>query len=119
MPRRPRLVLPRVPHHVVLRGNNRRVLFSSKRDYEMFLFFLWRALERGGCGLHAATLMSNHVHLLLTPADADALSGFVKSVAQRYAQLRNVKRDSSGKLFEERFFSRPVLTERQVAVVTG
>jgi putative transposase len=112
-------VIPRTPHHIVLRGNNRRVLFSSKRDHEMFLFFVWRALERGGCGLHAATLMSNHVHLLLTPADAGALAQFVKAVAQRYAQLRNQKRGSSGKLFEERFFSRPVLTERQVAIVTA
>ena len=117
MARKPRIVLPTIPHHVVLRGNNRRLLFSTAGDYQMFLFFIGLALEKSGCALNAITLMSNHAHLLLTPPKEDSLSRCVKALAQRYAQLRNEKRDASGKLFEERFFSRPVLSEQQVAVV--
>src|SRR5262249_23279473 len=70
-------------------------------------------------GLHALTLMSNHAHLLVTPRHQHDLAAFVKPLAQRYAQLRNEKRNASGKLFEERYWSRPVLTELQVAVVTA
>jgi REP-associated tyrosine transposase len=119
MARKPRIVLPTMPHHVVLRGNNRRVLFSHRGDYKMFLFFLRLALERSACTLSAITIMTNHVHLLLTPPEEDSLARCIKSLAQRYAQLRNEQRDASGKLFEERFFSRPVLSEYQVGVVTS
>ena len=85
----------------------------------MFLYFVWLALERTKCVLNAATLMSNHVHLLLTPLEEKELSRFVKMVSQRYAQLRNEKRGGSGKLFQERFFSKPVLSEIQLAIVTA
>jgi putative transposase len=119
MARQERIVLPGLPHHVVVRGNNRRLLFSSPDDYTMFLCFLARAIHTRACRLHALTLMSNHAHLLMTPADEDDLSACVKSFCQRYAQYRNKKRDASGKLFEQRYFSRPVLDERQVAIVTS
>jgi putative transposase len=101
-----------------MRGNNRRILFT-RHDHEMFLFFVWHALQRTSCVLNAATLMRNHVHLLLTPGNEKDLSRFVKMVGQRYAQLRNQKRGASGKLYEERFFSKPVLNELQLAIVTA
>src|SRR5438105_13730067 len=117
MARQQRIVLPGFPHHVVVRGNNRRTLFSFSNDYKMFLFFLADALQRRQCRLNALTMMSNHVHLLLTPAEEASLSACVKSFSQRYAQFRNAQRDASGKRVEERFFSRPVLTEAQVGIV--
>src|SRR5262249_51644078 len=89
----------------------------SIEDRQMFVFFVSRALKRSNCAMHALTMMSNHVHLLVTPADEDDLAIFVKALAQRYAQLRNQKKGASGKLFEQRFFSRPVLTEQQIAIV--
>lgn len=116
MSRKARSVLPAVPHHVVLRGNNRRRLFSYPHEYERFIFLLGRRLIVGDCALHAAALMTNHVHLVLTPATERALSSFVKTVAQRYAQMRNLARCGSGRLFEERYFSRPILSEQQLAV---
>src|SRR5262249_9187154 len=117
MARQRRIVLPGFAHHVVVRGNNRRLLFSYSDDYKMFLFFLAHALERRHCRLNAITMMSNHVHLLLTPAEESSLAACVKSFSQRYAQFRNKQRGASGKLFEQRFFSRPVLTEAQVGIV--
>src|SRR5262245_7810080 len=106
MARAPRIIVPGLPHHVVLRGNNRRRLFSSKLDYRMFLYFAGLSLKRCQVGLHALTLMSNHAHLLVTPRHQHDLAAFVKPLAQRYAQLRNEKRNASGKLFEERYWSR-------------
>jgi REP element-mobilizing transposase RayT len=63
--------------------------------------------------------MANHVHLIVTSADADALSHFVKLTAQRYAQARNLRRDGSGKLFEERYRCLPILTDAQLAAATA
>jgi putative transposase len=121
MPRRPResQVVPHFPHHVTLRGNNRRRLFSYPGDYARFISFVVAALERCDCRLHALTLMANHVHLIVTPASAGALAAFVQRFAQAYAQWRNRRRDSSGKLFEERYWCRPLLTAEQVASATA
>lgn len=59
--------------------------------------------------------MSNHIHLIVTPAHERALSAFVKRFAQRYAQYRNRRRDGSGKLYEERFWSEPILSDESLA----
>jgi putative transposase len=63
--------------------------------------------------------MSNHVHLVIVPPTKDSLSDFVKCFAQRYAVYRNRKRRSSGKLFEERFYSVPIRSEAQLAITIG
>jgi len=117
--RQTRLTLAEFPHHVTLRGNNRRRLFSYASDYRRFLWDLMRAQRLWSCTVHAVALMTNHVHLIVRPPDDRALSRFVKSFAQRYAQLRNQRRQSSGRLFDERFWSRPILNERQLAITTS
>lgn len=119
MPRTPRQVLPGVPHHLVLRGNNRRVLFSYPRDYLHFLGLLKRNLLSTCVLLHAYCLMRNHVHLFVTPPEPTSCAQLVKGVAQRYAQSRNRRFGASGKLFEQRYFSTPVRSERHLALVTA
>lgn len=116
MPQPSRTVVPGAPHHVALRGNNRRVLFTRREDYEQFLFYASCAKQKVPIDLHAAALMTNHVHLVLRPPETDSLSDFVQHLAQRYAQYRNDKRGSTGKLFERRFFSKPIVDEAQLAV---
>lgn len=111
--------MPGLPHHVILRGNNRRRLFSYSTDYERFMSYLARAVRKTGVKLHALSLMANHVHLIVTPADAGVLARFVKLTAQRYAQVRNLRRDGSGKLFEERYTCVPILTDEQLAATTA
>jgi putative transposase len=118
MPRSARIVLPDYPHHVILRGNNRRRLFSYRSDYTKFLFLLGDVLPRDGTLLHALAMMTNHVHLVLTARDAAAMAATMKSVAQRYALYRNRRRESTGKLFEERYRCFPILDTEQLGVVT-
>jgi len=103
------------PNHIVCRGNNRRRLFSFPRDYLSYLRLLSAALERHECLLHGLCLMTNHVHLLLTPPTIEATSKAMQQVNQRYAQLHNHKRKGSGKLFEQSFESDPVESERHLA----
>lgn len=114
MGRKRRLVVAGQPHHVYLRANNRRILFSSRGDRLFWLACLRRALDATKCQLHQLTLMTNHVHMILTPPDDKSLSAMMKSLNQRYAQLRNQKRAASGKVYEERFRSKVIVDEPQM-----
>ncbi len=77
-----------------------------------------RQLDRVEISLNAFCLMTNHVHLVLTPATKAALGKFVKGFAQRYAQIRNRRLRASGKLFEERYYSKPIASVRHLALAT-
>ena len=114
--RKPRIVIPDHPHHIAIRGNNRRRLFSYVSDYQRMLWDIGRALSSFEIVLNALVLMSNHAHLILVPRFKEALSGFMKTFQQRYARYRNHRRRGSGRLFEGRYFSSPILTEEQLAV---
>jgi putative transposase len=111
MPRQLRIVVPGVPHHVVLRGNNRRRLFSNNADRLFWLQCLDRAMKATHCALHQNSLMTNHTHLIVTPPTIESLPTLVKRACQRYAQCRNDRLNASGKLFEQRYYSEPVADE--------
>src|SRR5688572_2568212 len=115
MPRTARIVGPGLPHHVILRGNNRRRLFSYPLECRRLLALIAVAARQFGCAVHAYCVMTNHLHLVLTPHSAEALAKFVQRFAQRYAQMRNRARGGSGKLFEQRFSSKPIKSDGQLA----
>ena len=119
MTRPHRRVIPGVPHHVVHRGNNRRHIASHAFDYWRLLEFIADAAERWRCSVHAVALMSNHLHLLVTPPEEDALPRLVQSFAQRYAEFRNRQRRATGKLFEQRYFSIALQNDVAVGCVTS
>lgn len=113
------VVIPNQPHHVILRGNNKRRLFSYRSDYRFFLIRLREASREYGVPIHTIMQMTNHVHLVVTPSSVQDLSKFVACFARDYAQRRNRKRCSSGKLFEERFKAKPIKSEEQMAITTA
>ncbi len=102
MPRKPRFYLPGVPAHVVQRGNNRQAVFFSDGDYKTYLGWLDEACERHGCVLHAYVLMTNHVHLLLTPEKRDSISRVIQFVGRKYVTYINHLYGRSGTLWEGR-----------------
>jgi putative transposase len=116
MSRSTRVVIPGFAHHIITRGNNRRTIFSYPRDYLKFMTHVGKALETSQCRLHAMTLMRNHVHCIATPACQNDLSIFVKRFSQRYAMYRNKQRGGSGKLFQDRYYSKPIQDERYLAI---
>jgi putative transposase len=121
MSRRPRheLVVPGLPHHVVLRANNRRNLFASTHDRLRFLRFVADADGPGACGVLALALMTNHVHLLIDAPSFEETWRWIKRIAQRYAVHRNRERGASGKVFEQRYGLKAVTSERQLAATTA
>jgi len=72
--RLPRLVIADQPQHVIVRGNNRSDIFCAEADYQFYLEKLQLACDKHDCKIHAYILMTNHVHLLLTPHAEDGLS---------------------------------------------
>lgn len=105
MPRLPRLKLPNTPLHIIQRGNNRSVCFGSDEDYRFYLDHLTDISAKVGVAVHAYVLMTNHVHLLVTPQDAEGASQLMKRLGQRYVQYFNRAYQRTGTLWEGRFRS--------------
>ena len=105
MARLPRYNLPGQPQHVILRGNNRTIIFVAEEDYHFFLDCLKDAALRYGCAIHAYVLMTNHVHLLLTPEREESIGKTLQSVGRRYVQYFNSTQKRTGTLWEGRYRS--------------
>ncbi len=103
MPRKPRMFIPGLPAHVVQRGNNRQAIFFEQDDYLVYLSFIAEAIDRYGCNLHAYVLMTNHVHLLMTPLNDGAISRSLQSTGRHYVPYINNKLGRTGTLWEGRF----------------
>jgi putative transposase len=114
MPRRPRLSLPGIPWHIIQRGNNRAVCFHAEEDYQYYLHYLKEFADKFECAIHAYVLMTNHIHLLLTPAKADSAALMMKHLGQRYVQYINRTYRRTGTLWEGRFRSCLTQTEDYV-----
>jgi len=105
MPRRPRVHLPGQPLHIVLRGHNREACFFAEEDFHIFLHWLGESLKTSGIALHAYVLMTNHVHLLITPKRAEDVPGLMISIGRRYVQYINKTYRRTGTLWDSRYKS--------------
>ena len=111
MPRRPRIELAGMPQHLVQRGVNRSPCFFAEEDYHCYLHWLKEAAAKWRCAIHAYVLMTNHVHLLLTPSDVHGPAKLMQSVGRRYVQYVNRHYRRTGTLWEGRFKSSAVQAE--------
>ncbi len=102
MPRKPRMYLPGVPCHVIQRGNNQQACFFTEQGYHFYLECLTDACHRYGVSVAAYVLMTNHVHLLMTPEEKDGISRVMQSLGRRYVQYVNKACRRSGTLWEGR-----------------
>lgn len=112
MARLPRLTLPGYPHHVIQRGNNRQVIFDSPQDYQLFLDLLYDYARKFDVAVHAYVLMTNHFHLLVTPQTDDGLPQMMQAVGRRYVRHFNDSHQRSGTLWEGRYKSTLIQTDR-------
>ena len=112
MARLPRLTVPGYPHHIIQRGNNRQAIFASTDDYQVLLALLDENTQKFGVALHAYVLMSNHFHLLASPQTAEGLPQMMQAVGRRYVRYFNDKEGRSGTLWEGRYRSTLIETDR-------
>ncbi len=111
MPRPPRSFASHVPVHLTHRGNNGQDIFTRAQDFAAFRHFLKKAADRHGVSVNAYVLMTNHVHLMLTPDESCAISKAMHWVSRRYAAYFNLRHKRSGMLWQERFFAANITVE--------
>lgn len=105
MPRRARQVVAGIPVHVIQRGHNRQACFFADADYRFYLRQLEEQSKNQGCSIHAYVLMTNHIHMLVTPNEKNSVSALMKYVNQRYVRHVNRIYERTGTLWEGRFRS--------------
>lgn len=111
MPRLPRIDLPGIPQHVVQRGNDRRPCFFQPIDHVRYLDELRTAATRSGCAIHAYVLMTNHVHLLVTPGAVGQVGAMTQALGRRYVRYVNDRYGRTGTLWEGRYKACPVQSD--------
>lgn len=114
MPRLPRPDLPGIAQHIVQRGNDRLPCFFAEADYRRYLTHLREAASKHDCAVHAYVLMTNHVHLLVTPQAPGQVSRMMQSLGRRYVSYVNATYHRTGTLWEGRFKACLVDSERYV-----
>ncbi len=111
MARLPRLTLPGLPHHILLRGNDRQPIVRTDEDRQQLLDLLASHAADHRVALHAYVLMDNHLHLLATPED-ERLPLWMQAVGRRYVRFFNDRHGRSGTLWEGRYRSTVLQPER-------
>ena len=105
MARLPRLSIPGLAHHIVQRGNDRQAIFHDSADYGFMLALLAENCRRFGVAVHGYVFMTNHFHLLATPATADGIPLLMQALGRRYVRHFNQRQGRSGTLWEGRYRS--------------
>jgi len=103
MARLPRFVIPGQPQHIIVRGNNREPIFYRDEDYHFYLEKLKQACDRHQCEVHAYVLMTNHIHLLLTPYTEQGIGKMIQMLGRYYVQYFNHVNRRTGTLWEGRY----------------
>lgn len=97
-------------YHVMMRGNNKQLIFRDDGDRRFFLRTLQECKEEGGFNIYAYCLMPNHVHILIRTGEMPLETVFRK-IGTRYAGWFNYKYDRVGHLFQDRYKSENVEDE--------
>lgn len=105
MARKARFNLPGIPQHVIQCGNNREPCFYAEADYDRYLVDLSEAANHNACRIHAYVLMTNHVHVLVTPMCEYGISHLMQDLGRKYVRYINQRYRRSGTLWEGRYKS--------------
>ena len=111
MPRKVRFFMDDMPVHIVQRGHSRERVFFDDGDYAAYIYHLAQGCERYSVEVHSYCLMTNHVHLLLTPTVAGDASRLMQYLGRHYVPYINKKYSRTGTLWEGRFKASLVSSE--------
>ena len=93
--------------HLIMRGNNKQILFEAPDDYRFFLSRMGKYCRESEIRISAYCLMENHVHLLVKDLQ-DAVPAMMQKLTLSYSFYYNQKYGRTGHLFQGRFLSEPV-----------
>ncbi|WP_057833292.1 transposase [Colwellia sp. TT2012] len=112
MPRKSRVSLAGVAEHVIQRGNNRQAIFACENDMKVYVTWLKQYSKKYKVAIHAWVLMTNHVHILCSPANHSGISQMMQSLGRMYVMYFNRAYKRSGTLWEGRYRSCLVQSEQ-------
>ena len=87
-------------------------MFASTTDYLVFRSCLLSATTRFECAVHSYVLMTNHVHLLMSPTRANSISRVMQSIGRQYVRYFNKQHQRTGTLWEGRYRATIIDTDR-------
>ena len=108
MARLARVILPGYPHHITQRGNRRQDVFFKDDDYLYYLELLKEWCDKERVEVWSYCLMTNHVHLIVTPDPSSNLSRAIAETHRRYTRMINFRENWRGYLWQGRFASFPM-----------
>lgn len=112
MPRKGRMILPNMPHHIVQRGHNRNVVFVEQRDYQYYIENLVEWKAQLGIKVYGYCLMTNHIHLIVEPGEIPSdVGSLMKRLAGRQTRFANKLEGRTGSLWESRYKISPIETD--------
>ncbi len=94
MPGKSRMFLPGIPGHVVQRSNDQSPCFLEEENYLFFLDCLEDACGRYDVAIHANVLMTNHIHLLMTPSTESGISRVMQLLGYLYVMFNTLTRNT-------------------------
>jgi putative transposase len=112
MARQPRLTVAGYPHHVIQRGNDRQAIVRDDADRERLLALWQEHAQNFKVAIHAYVIMDNHFHLLLTPETDEGLPQMMQAVGRAYVRYFNLRHQRTGTLWEGRYRSNLIESER-------
>jgi putative transposase len=116
MARLPRVCLPGIPQHIIQRGNNRQACFAEEEDFSAYAHWLDEYSRKYRVAIHAWVLMTNHVHLLMTPETEEGISKLMQTLGRHYVRYFNYTYRRTGTLWEGRFKSCVVDAENYLLI---
>ena len=96
MPRPPRADQAGAIYHALNRGNARQTIFFKDADYEAFERLIAEALKKFPVQLIAYQWMSNHWHMVLSPQEDGAMSGFIGWITLTHTQRYHAHHHTTG-----------------------
>lgn len=105
-------------YHIIQRGNERKDIFLKDDDRIRFLNIINRMKEKYKFILEAYCLMGNHVHLILNDNGND-ISKVIKSINISYAYYFNHAYQRVGHLFQDRFKSERVDSDKYLLALSA
>lgn len=107
MPRRQRIRSNTGIYHVMVRGNEKKVIFNDEEDKEKFLKILAKTKRKAKFELYSYCLMNNHFHLVIREK-YESISTIMKRINVSYAYYFNKRYDRVGHVFQGRYRSEPI-----------
>ncbi len=118
MPRIARVKVANMSYHVMIRSIMEIELFKEDEDKEKYFELVEKNQLKYGFKVYGYCLMNNHGHLIIDPAGAD-ISKIMHAINFSYARYFNKKYKRYGHVFQDRFKSKIVDTERYMITLSA